>query len=140
MADFLTKEARSALMARIRSSGTGPERTAERMARSLGARPVLNDRRLPGTPDMAFHGRRLAVFVHGCFWHRHGCPAGRRSPAVNRAFWEAKFEANARRDRRAVGALRRAGWRTMTVWECQLRRGPEAARRRLARALGRGNG
>jgi DNA mismatch endonuclease (patch repair protein) len=77
----------------------------------------------------------VAVFVHGCFWHRHDCAFGRKEPKTNKKFWADKFAANVRRDRRAARRLRAMGWRVLTAWECRLRRDPEAFKGRLRRAL-----
>lgn len=131
MADTLTPAARSALMARIRGDDLRPEtalRAALRRARVYHRR---NDARLPGTPDVVLPGPRLAVFCHGCWWH--GCPRHYRAPKTRRAFWRRKLETNRRRDARARRALNRLGWRTMVVWECEVRRDPDAAAARIAR-------
>ena len=129
--DTMTKARRSALMRRIKGDGTGPELALRAAARATGRRFRPNDRSLPGSPDAAFHGAGLAVFVHGCFWHAHkGCQKA-RIPKTRTAWWRRKLDANVRRDARAVRRLRAAGWRTMTVWECGLERGCA----RLARAL-----
>jgi DNA mismatch endonuclease (patch repair protein) len=119
--DTLTKEGRSRLMGRIRSTGTSPELLAEAAARRLRRRPATHDRSLPGRPDMAFPRAKAAVFVHGCFWHQHRGCAKCRTPGSNKAFWEAKFAANKARDRRAARELRAMGWRVLTVWECETR-------------------
>jgi DNA mismatch endonuclease (patch repair protein) len=75
---------------------------------------------LPGKPDLAFGRHRLAVFVHGCYWHQ--CPKGHLpAPKANAEFWQAKFRENRRRDQAAVDALAAMGWRVMTLWECDLR-------------------
>jgi len=87
---------------------------------------------LPGRPDLVFSASRLAVFVHGCFWHR--CPrCALRLPKANAAFWKLKFEQNLARDGRASEALRAEGWRVMVVWECDVRRNDSAVARRVAR-------
>jgi DNA mismatch endonuclease (patch repair protein) len=77
-------------------------------------------RELPGRPDIVLPKHRTVVFVHGCFWHRHGCALA-SEPATRRAFWREKFARNVARDKRTAAALRRAGWRVLTVWECALR-------------------
>jgi DNA mismatch endonuclease (patch repair protein) len=134
--DRLTKERRSWLMARVGGRDTGPERVVRGFVRALGIRPRLNDPRLPGKPDLAFPSAKKAIFVHGCFWHRHpNCPKA-TMPKTRRAFWRAKFDANVARDRRVRRALRAMGWRTMVVWQCRLAR-PDAAARRIANFLGR---
>lgn len=74
---------------------------------------------LPGKPDMVFRARRQAIFVHGCFWHRHGCKKGRSTPRTRSRFWQGKFSENRRRDQRDRRKLRRLGWSVLTVWECQ---------------------
>jgi DNA mismatch endonuclease, patch repair protein len=130
--DTLTPERRSALMSRIRSTGTTPERLAEDAARHLRRRPATHVRSLPGRPDMVFPRSKAAVFVHGCFWHQHKGCAKARVPKTNKRFWEAKFAANRLRDRRAARELRRMGWRVLTVWECETK---DAAR--LQERLGR---
>lgn len=112
-------ETRAALMARVRQRDTRPEREVASALRSLGASYRKNVRGLPGSPDFANKSRRWAVFVHGCFWHRHtGC---RRAtiPKANRTFWLDKFAANRSRDARAIRALRRLGFRVAVIWECQ---------------------
>lgn len=125
-------------MARIRSTGTRPERVAHAALRAAlrgsGLRLQRHVRGLPGSPDLVVPGARLVVFVHGCFWHRHaGCRLS-STPSTRRAFWSAKFAANQRRDRRVARALRARGWRVITLWECRLAR-PEQIARRVARIL-----
>jgi DNA mismatch endonuclease (patch repair protein) len=107
-----------------------------RAAHRMGLRFRLHLRDLPGTPDLVFPKWRLALFVHGCFWHRHhGC---RRAsvPQTNAEVWTAKFERNTRRDMEAVHALEAAGWNTLTIWECEAR-SEETIRRKLAACLAR---
>ena len=133
--DRLSPERRSALMAKVRSKNTGPEIRLRSLAHRLGYRFRLHARDLPGSPDLVFAGRGKVVFVHGCFWHGHpGCRGG-RVPATRRYYWRTKLENNARRDRRAIAALRRLGWGVMVVWECQLRNEARLAGR-LRRFLG----
>jgi DNA mismatch endonuclease, patch repair protein len=136
MPDRLSPDQRRDLMRRIRSRDTGPEITVRRLLHGLGYRYVLHDERLPGTPDLVFPRRGCVVMVHGCFWHGHGCGRGFK-PAKNRSYWEAKLDANRRRDRRKERALRRLGWRVMTVWECKVAPAKrDALVRRLASFLG----
>jgi DNA mismatch endonuclease (patch repair protein) len=108
-------------MAAIRGKDTGPEMTVRRLLTAMGYRYRLHSRALPGRPDLVFSSRRAVVFVHGCFWHRHACLHGRVMPRTRRAFWRAKLEGNAVRDKRTRSQLRREGWRVLVVWECQLR-------------------
>jgi len=132
--DRLTPEARSALMSRIRSKDTSPELAVRRLLHSLGYRFRLHRRDLPGAPDIVLPGRRAAIFVHGCFWHGHGCNIGQ--PAKSRLdYWGPKIETNRARDARRIAALRRAGWRVAVIWECKVRRGTGLAAR-LVRFVG----
>jgi DNA mismatch endonuclease, patch repair protein len=131
-----TSAERSAQMARVRQSGTAPEMVVRAVCRVLGFRFTTDNRDLPGSPDLANRRRGIAIFVHGCYWHRHANCRRTTTPARNREFWEAKFIANVRRDRRAIAALRRLGYRVMVVWECRARL-PAALERRMERFLGR---
>jgi DNA mismatch endonuclease (patch repair protein) len=132
--DVFDPVARSALMRRVKSRDTTPELKVRQMLWSLGARYRLHRKDLPGSPDIVLPGRRLAVFVHGCFWHGHDCARGARVPKANREYWTAKVARNRARDARTQAALAEAGWRAETVWECELK-DAEALRGRLARLL-----
>lgn len=106
-------------MARISCKGTKPELTVRKLAHSLGYRFRLHRRDLPGSPDLVFPGRKLVLFVHGCFWHRHeGCRFA-YTPKSNVEFWQTKFKNNVARDERAERELERLGWRVATLWECE---------------------
>lgn len=122
--DSLTPERRSALMKRVKRSDTKPELTLRKALHKMGFRYVIGDKRLPGTPDLAFPKYKAVVFVHGCFWHGHNCRQG-RAPSSNVGYWVPKIEANRARDARKEQGLRDLGWRVFTVWECELK----AARR-----------
>jgi DNA mismatch endonuclease (patch repair protein) len=87
----------------------------------MGYRFRLHDTRLPGTPDLVFSSRRKVIFVHGCFWHGHACQKGRR-PQTNVAFWNEKLDNNRKRDRENRRQLKRLGWSSLVVWECEIRR------------------
>jgi len=128
-------ERTSALMSRIRSVDTGPEKTMRAVLSAAGIRGYrLHYRNAPGKPDIAFVGRKVAVFVHGCFWH--GCPHCKRyAPRSNRAWWKKKLATNRDRDQRKQRELRKAGWSVVTVWECRLKRSPGVAVRKVERAL-----
>jgi DNA mismatch endonuclease (patch repair protein) len=119
--DVFDEATRSAVMRRVKGRGTGPELKVRRVLWSLGARYRLNRKDLPGSPDLALAGRRLAIFVHGCFWHGHDCARGARVPKANREYWLGKVARNRARDARASAALAEAGWRVETVWECELK-------------------
>lgn len=129
--------ATSSRLGRVRQRGTAPELAVRRLLHCLGFRFRVRNNDLPGSPDVANRSAGWALFVHGCFWHSHnGC--GRATvPKRNRAFWEAKFDANRARDKRAVDALRRLGFRVLTVWECEVNSGADALARRLVRQLPR---
>jgi DNA mismatch endonuclease (patch repair protein) len=119
MVDRLTPERRSWLMSRVKSWDTTAELRVRRLAYALGLRYRLHRADLPGKPDIVFPGRKIALFVHGCFWHRHpGCPKT-STPKSNLAFWNEKFEANVARDARSVAALKKLGWKPLVIWECQ---------------------
>lgn len=106
-------------MARIRQKHTAPEIAVRRAAHAAGMRFRLHRRDLPGSPDLVFPRRRLVVFVHGCFWHRHAHCKRTTTPRSNTAFWQAKFAANQARDVANIVALEKAGWRAEIVWECE---------------------
>jgi DNA mismatch endonuclease (patch repair protein) len=109
-------------MARVRAKDTKPEMTVRRALHAAGLRYRLQAQELPGRPDIVFRTRRLAVFVHGCFWHRHDDPACKlaRTPKSRLEFWEAKFRRNQSRDAEVKAKLQDMGWRVVEVWECQL--------------------
>ncbi|MGJ4727889.1 very short patch repair endonuclease [Luteimonas sp. SDU101] len=135
---LVTTAQRSDHMARVRRSGTGAELAVRKVLRALGIRFTVDNGDLPGSPDMANRTRRFAIFVHGCYWHRHSGCARATTPSRNREFWEAKFDANVRRDRRVVRRLRREGYTVVTIWECRID-DLDALSRRLAKALSRGS-
>ncbi|MEY9363872.1 DNA mismatch endonuclease Vsr [Bradyrhizobium yuanmingense] len=133
--DRLSKTQRSEHMARIRSKDTSPELAVRRTLFRLGYRFRLHGSDLPGTPDIVFRSQRKAVFIHGCFWHAHeGCSLA-KLPKTRTEYWQAKFLRNAKRDRLSKQKLRKMGWKTLTVWECQVVR-EEHVVRRLTRYLG----
>lgn len=114
-----TTAAVSERMGRVRQRDTAPEVRVRRVAASMGWRYRTSNLDLPGSPDLANRARKWAVFVHGCFWHRHaGCPKA-TTPKANRAFWLAKFSANERRDALACARLRELGFDVVTIWECE---------------------
>lgn len=117
-----SKGHRSWTMSRVKGKDTTPEVAVRRLLRELGYGYRLHAKDLPGKPDIVFRGRRKAVFVHGCFWHRHPDPACKlaRLPKSNVDFWETKLTDNFERDKRTEAALRNEGWKTLNVWECQI--------------------
>ena len=120
MTDILTPLERSALMGRIRNEDTKPELFVRRALHALGYRFRTHVRSLPGRPDLVFSKRRRAVFVHGCFWHRHGCRKT-YTPKSRERFWQTKFAANTDRDKRAQEQLACDGWRIFVAWECEVK-------------------
>lgn len=108
-------------MRAVRSRDTGPEMKVRRAAHAMGLRYRLHRKDLPGSPDLVFPARKLALFVHGCFWHGHSCPRGAREPATNVSYWRAKIGRNVSRDRAVMKALKAMGWRGRIVWECEIR-------------------
>lgn len=120
MTDTLSKKQRSAAMSKVRSADTKPEWILRCGLHRLGFRYRLRNRHLPGRPDLAFPQYRAAVFVHGCYWHRHSGCKDASTPKSNVAFWIEKFAENKERDRRTEWQLAQRGWRVMVVWECEL--------------------
>lgn len=120
MADVVTPEVRSRMMAGIGPRNTKPELLVRRGLHVLGYRYRLHDRKLPGKPDLVFAGRRAVIFVNGCFWHGHDCHLF-RWPTTRPAFWRDKIGGNVRRDTTTRARLAALGWRVADVWECTLR-------------------
>ena len=118
--DTMTPAQRRQCMQRIRSRDTGPEKTLRSSLHRAGYRFRLHKGSLPGTPDIVFPGRRKVIFVHGCFWHSHRCPRGSR-PKSNESFWTKKLDGNKRRDTRNRRQLTALGWRSLVLWECEVR-------------------
>lgn len=119
MVDRLTPERRSWLMSRVGGKNTTPEVVVRRVAHSLGLRFRLHRKDLPGTPDIVFPKWKIAIFVHGCFWHRHpGCTKA-SIPKSRTEFWQAKFDSNVQRDKKNVEILVSQGWSVITIWECE---------------------
>lgn len=117
--DIWSKKKRSTVMAKIRSKDTKPEWIVRRYLFSRGYRYRKNVKGLPGTPDIVLRKYGIVIFIHGCFWHGHKVDG--TMPKTNREFWYKKIERNRKRDERNQEALKRMGWRVMTVWECQLK-------------------
>ena len=142
MADFLSREERSNRMSRIRSRDTAPELALRKALHAMGFRYRVDDRRLPGRPDLVFPRYRTIVFVHGCFWHRHpGCNIA-TTPKSNTEFWTAKFDRNVARDELARAQRASQGWQVIIAWECELSSGRRvaASAKKIARLLREGRG
>lgn len=126
---------RSENMRRIRSKDTQPELALRRSLYSLGLRYRIHPRELPGKPDIVFKSKKLAVFVHGCFWHQHpGCIQA-SDPRTNRAYWVPKLQRNVQRDRDHIETLEAAGFRVVVLWECEIELDVEEARGKIISAL-----
>ena len=134
MIDRLDTERRSRLMQKVGTKNTGPEIAVRSMLHRLGYRFRLHRKDLPGTPDIVFPSRKVAVFVHGCFWHMHGCNKG-QLPKSKLDYWAPKLRANTERDDRNIKALRAIGWTVIVIWQCELSQ-PEMVLTRLEAALG----
>jgi DNA mismatch endonuclease (patch repair protein) len=106
-------------MSSVGTKDTGPELLLRRLLHKAGYRYRLHSTNLPGRPDIAFPGRRKAIFVHGCFWHSHGCPKG-KPPKSRGEYWEPKLKANRERDDLRLRQLDELGWSSMVVWQCEL--------------------
>jgi DNA mismatch endonuclease (patch repair protein) len=107
-------------MSRIRSANTKPEMVVRRLVHGMGYRYRLHAKALPGNPDLAFRARRKVIFIHGCFWHQHGC-RHYRMPRTRKDFWEPKLERNKARDAQVRREIHALGWQAMVIWECQIK-------------------
>lgn len=118
-----TTETRSRIMSAIRSKNTKPELIVRRLLGDLGVRGYrLHSKKIPGRPDISFRTKGIALFIHGCFWHR--CPVcSKQYPKSNRSYWMPKLRANVERDKRKEKELRKAGWKVLVIWEHELKSG-----------------
>jgi DNA mismatch endonuclease (patch repair protein) len=126
--DIFTPAKRSAVMRAVKGADTKPERALRKLLWAEGYRYRLNVRDVPGKPDIVLRPRKAAIFVHGCFWHGHTCKRGARTPKANAAYWRGKIERNRARDRQTLKTLSQSGWRTLVIWECEMK--DEAALRK----------
>ena len=116
MTDVFSPEKRSDVMRQVKAKGTTPELKVRKLLWGLGLRYRLHRKDLPGAPDIVLPSRRLAIFVHGCFWHGHDCARGARAPKQNRPYWTAKIERNRQRDVRVQAELMAKGWTRTSLW------------------------
>ena len=108
-------------MRNIHGKDTFPELAVRKLCREIGYPGYrIHRKELPGKPDIVWLGRKLAIFVHGCFWHGHDCPEGMRKPKSNRSYWVPKIERNQQRDAENISNLRAAGWNILVIWECEI--------------------
>ena len=124
--DTVSRTVRSRIMASVGTKTTGPELLLRRALHRLGLRYRIHSRHLPGSPDIVLPKFKAVIFVHGCFWHSHGCPLS-TTPSTRRRFWRDKFQANRLRDARKRDQLLAAGWRVVTKWQCSLKAPHNAA-------------
>jgi DNA mismatch endonuclease (patch repair protein) len=136
MTDVFSPEKRSDVMRQVKAKGTTPELKVRGLLWGMGLRYRLHRKDLPGAPDIVLPSRKLAVFVHGCFWHGHDCARGARVPKQNRPYWTQKIERNRQRDIRSQAELAAKGWTPLVIWECELKDQP-ALQARLDAAVGR---
>jgi len=120
MIDRVSEQKRSKIMSSVGSKDTGPEIAVRKMLHGVGYRYRLHNRSLPGSPDIVFQRRKKVVFVHGCFWHGHGCRYG-QLPKSKTEYWENKISANKERDAKNVTQLAKLGWKVLVIWQCQLK-------------------
>jgi DNA mismatch endonuclease (patch repair protein) len=135
MVDTRSPEQRRRIMQSIRSKNTGPEQVVRSVLHGLGLRFRLHRKDLPGTPDIVLPGRGAVVFVHGCYWHGHGCSKG-QPPKSRTEFWLPKLKRNKERDAEKERALSKLGWKVITIWQCETS-DTSALRRKLRKFFGR---
>ncbi len=121
MADHVSSEKRSQIMSAIKSKDTGPEYIIRKLLYAAGYRYRLHVKNLPGKPDIVLRKYKAVIFVHGCFWHGHGCYRSKSLPKTREKFWENKVLANKKRDEKVVNELISQGWRVCLIWECALK-------------------
>ena len=137
MTDTFDPETRSRIMRMVRSEDTAPEILVRRFVHHLGYRFRLHREYFPGKPDLVLPRLMSVIFVHGCFWHGHGCPRGARLPKTNAKYWSNKIARNVSRDKSNQHKLRSLGWRPLVVWECELRSKLDSTQRRISAFLAR---
>ena len=120
MADIFTKKKRSEIMSKISGKETKPEILVRKFLFANGFRYRKNDKRYPGKPDIVLPKYKTVIFVHGCFWHGHNCPAG-KLPETKKEFWKNKIQGNIERDKKNKIELEKKGWRVITIWQCELK-------------------
>lgn len=134
MVDNISKEKRSKIMRAIRPKNTRPELAVRKILTAMGYRYRLHRKDIPGCPDIAFIGMKKAIFVNGCFWHSHNnCPIAH---IPNSAYWRKKLASNKVRDKKVIASLDSIGWKTITLWECELQ-DERCVRKALVKFLGR---
>ena len=133
MVDHVDQRTRSDIMAKVRSRDTGPEMQVRRSLHRAGYRFRLHRADLPGRPDLLFPRHRIALFVHGCFWHPHGCKKS-KLPKSNVAYWAGKLQRNVSRDSKVRSELEQIGWKCRVIWQCEIASGVERISKELCEA------
>jgi DNA mismatch endonuclease (patch repair protein) len=118
--DTVDRKTRSKIMASVRQKDTAPEMLLRKRLHHLGFRYRLHDKKLPGSPDLVLKKYQAVIFVHGCFWHRHGCKLS-TSPSTRKEFWKDKFKKNIDRDKNNIEKLLQSGWRILIIWQCAIK-------------------
>jgi DNA mismatch endonuclease (patch repair protein) len=118
--DVFTKQKRSEVMARIRAKNTKPEIAVRKLLHRMGYRFRVHNKNLPGKPDVCLAKHNTIILVHGCFWHNHKRCNNGKIPKSNMGYWLPKIRGNVERDKKHRRALRRLGWKVITIWECEL--------------------
>ncbi|MGI9056416.1 MAG: very short patch repair endonuclease [Pyrinomonadaceae bacterium] len=121
MADIVSRSKRKEMMSRVKQRHTKPEIIVRKLLHRLGYRFRLHNKKLPGTPDIVLPKYETVIFVHGCFWHQHeNCRKARR-PTSNVEFWNEKLDKNIERDKQKESELKKAGWKILTIWDCEIK-------------------
>jgi len=120
MTDVFSKDTRAWIMRQVRGKDTKPELIIRSFIHCLGYRFRLHKKNLPGKPDLVFPSRQKVIFVHGCFWHGHKCRRGNRMPKTNVNYWKNKIERNMYRFVKQKKDLKKQGWESLVIWECQI--------------------
>jgi len=120
MTDVFSKDTRAWIMSQVHGKDTKPELIVRSIVHRLGYRFHLHKKTLPGKPDLVFPARQKVIFVHGCFWHGHKCHRGNRLPKTNTFYWRDKIKRNIDRYTKQKNDLKKLGWRSLVIWECQV--------------------
>lgn len=134
MADNLTAEQRKRNMTAIKSRHTKPELIVRSIVHRLGFRFRLHDAKLPGKPDIVLTRHKKIILVHGCFWHMHDCKRGNVTPKTNVDYWQTKRFRNVVRDKENLFAYKKKGWKTLIIWECEIKE-PAKMEKRIKKFL-----
>lgn len=136
MADTISSDRRSKIMSHIKSKDTSVEMMVRRRLFAMGYRYRVNYKALPGKPDIVFTKKKIAIFIHGCYWHGHGCGSRyAHTSQSNKAYWGPKIERTKQRDQEHIQALEDNGWKVIILWECQIKTDFETVIRALTNTI-----